>query len=87
MGIMPAMEVVVRAARPEDPVDGLLFTSAAPYYAAYAGGPERARRLLRTALRLRGVAFRGERGRTYADAARWLGSARVEALLEEPRGP
>jgi ribosomal protein S18 acetylase RimI-like enzyme len=44
---MPAMEVVVRAARPDDPVDGLLFESAAPYYAAYAGGPERARRLLR----------------------------------------
>jgi GNAT superfamily N-acetyltransferase len=29
-------------------VDALLFESAAPYYAAYAGGPERARRLLRT---------------------------------------
>jgi ribosomal protein S18 acetylase RimI-like enzyme len=41
------MEVVVRAARPDDPVDGLLYESAAPYYAAYAGGPERARRLLR----------------------------------------
>jgi ribosomal protein S18 acetylase RimI-like enzyme len=47
MGIMPAMEVVVRAARPEDPAYGLLFASAAPYYTAYAGGPERARRLLR----------------------------------------
>jgi GNAT superfamily N-acetyltransferase len=42
------MEVVVRTARPDDPVDALLFESAAPYYAAYAGGPERARRLLRT---------------------------------------
>jgi len=42
------MEVVVRTARPDDPVDALLFASAAPYYAAYAGGPERARRLLRT---------------------------------------
>jgi ribosomal protein S18 acetylase RimI-like enzyme len=42
------MEVVVRAARPDDPVAGLLFASAAPYYSAYAGGPERARRLLRT---------------------------------------
>jgi ribosomal protein S18 acetylase RimI-like enzyme len=41
------MEVVVRAARPDDPVAGLLYESAAPYYAAYAGGPERARRLLR----------------------------------------
>ena len=36
---MPAMEVVVRTARPDDPADGLLYESAAPYYAAYAGGP------------------------------------------------
>jgi ribosomal protein S18 acetylase RimI-like enzyme len=42
------MDVVVRAARPEDPVAGLLFASAAPYYSAYAGGAERARRLLLT---------------------------------------
>jgi ribosomal protein S18 acetylase RimI-like enzyme len=42
------MEVVVRTARPDDPVDELLFESAAPYYAAYAGGPDRARRLLRS---------------------------------------
>jgi GNAT superfamily N-acetyltransferase len=42
------MQVVVRAARPDDPADGLLYASAAPYYAAYAGGPQRARRLLRT---------------------------------------
>jgi ribosomal protein S18 acetylase RimI-like enzyme len=41
------MEVVVRAAHPEDPADGLLYASAAPYYTAYAGGAERARRLLR----------------------------------------
>jgi ribosomal protein S18 acetylase RimI-like enzyme len=47
MGIMPAMEVVVRAARPDDPAAGLLFDSAAPYYTAYAGGSERAQRLLR----------------------------------------
>ena len=33
---------------------------------------ERARRLLRTALRLRGLVFRGERGRMYRDAARSL---------------
>ena len=46
MGIMPAMEVVLRAARPSDPADGLLFASAAPYYTAYAGGTRRARRLL-----------------------------------------
>jgi hypothetical protein len=42
---------------------------------------ERARRLLRLALRLRGVVFRGERGRTYRDAARWLGSGKVRDLL------
>jgi ribosomal protein S18 acetylase RimI-like enzyme len=48
MGIMPAMEVVVRAARPDDPVAGLLYASAAPYYAAYAGGQRSAQRLLRT---------------------------------------
>jgi GNAT superfamily N-acetyltransferase len=42
------MEVVVRSARPEDAADALLFVSAAPYYAAYAGGADRARRLLRT---------------------------------------
>jgi GNAT superfamily N-acetyltransferase len=41
------MDVVVRAARPDDRADALLYASAAPYYAAYAGGPERARRLLR----------------------------------------
>jgi ribosomal protein S18 acetylase RimI-like enzyme len=41
------MEVVVRAATPDDPAHELLFASAAPYYSAYAGGPERARRLLR----------------------------------------
>ena len=38
-------------------------------------GPEeaaRARLLLRTALRMRGVVFRGERGRMYRDAARTL---------------
>jgi ribosomal protein S18 acetylase RimI-like enzyme len=42
------MEVVVRTARPDDAADALLYESAAPYYTAYAGGPERARRLLRT---------------------------------------
>ena len=48
---------------------------------------ERARVLLRVALRLRGLVFPGERGRAYADAARWLGSGRVPALLEESPGP
>jgi ribosomal protein S18 acetylase RimI-like enzyme len=42
------MDVVVRAARPDDPAYELLFDSAAPYYTAYAGGEERGRRLLRT---------------------------------------
>jgi GNAT superfamily N-acetyltransferase len=44
---MPPMDVVVRAALPEDPAHGLLFDSAAPYYTAYAGSEERGRRLLR----------------------------------------
>jgi GNAT superfamily N-acetyltransferase len=41
------MDVVVRPARPDDSADELLYLSAAPYYAAYAGGEEPARRLLR----------------------------------------
>jgi ribosomal protein S18 acetylase RimI-like enzyme len=46
-GIMPGMEPVVRPARPDDePAAGLLYVSAAPYYDRYAGGEERARRLL-----------------------------------------
>jgi N-acetylglucosaminyl-diphospho-decaprenol L-rhamnosyltransferase len=43
---------------------------------------ERARRLLRFALRLRGLVFQGERGRAYRDAAGWLGSGSVAELLE-----
>ena len=42
---------------------------------------ERARRLLLVSLRLRGLAFPGERGRTYADTARWLAGSSVEELL------
>ncbi|HEU0247162.1 MAG TPA: glycosyltransferase family 2 protein [Gaiellaceae bacterium] len=42
---------------------------------------ERGRRLLLGALRLRGVVFWGERGRAYRDAARWLASGDVAALL------
>jgi hypothetical protein len=42
---------------------------------------ERARRLLLAALRLRGVLFRGERGRIYRDAASWLASGDVASLL------
>ena len=44
---------------------------------------ERARRLLLAALRVRGVLFRGERGRGYREAARWLASAKVPELLAE----
>src|SRR2546423_7812400 len=33
---------------------------------------ERARRLLLASLRLRSLVFRGDRRRTYAEAARWL---------------
>ena len=42
---------------------------------------ERARRLMLVALRLRGLAFRGERGRTYREAAAWLASGSVPRLL------
>ncbi|MEJ7570000.1 MAG: glycosyltransferase family 2 protein [Gaiellaceae bacterium] len=53
------------------------------FFAKHRGGrsAERARRLLRAALLLRGVLFRGERGRTYRDGAAWLGSGRVPELL------
>ena len=50
-----------------------------------SGEAERARRLLLAALRLRGVVFRGERGARYRDAARWLASGPVPALLEHRR--
>jgi N-acetylglucosaminyl-diphospho-decaprenol L-rhamnosyltransferase len=43
---------------------------------------ERARRLLRLALRLRSAVFPGERGRMYGETARWLGSAKAGALLD-----
>jgi N-acetylglucosaminyl-diphospho-decaprenol L-rhamnosyltransferase len=42
---------------------------------------ERARRLLLVALRLRGLVFRGERGRAYRDGAAWLASGDAAALL------
>lgn len=43
---------------------------------------ERARRLLLASLRLRGVVFPGERGRTYKEAARWLAASPMAELLE-----
>ena len=46
---------------------------------------ERARRLLLFGTRLRGVLFRGERARMYREAACWLASGSVPALLERPR--
>ncbi len=46
---------------------------------------ERARRLLIWSLRLRGLLFRGARGREYRDSASWLASAPVPALMERDR--
>ncbi|HUG64960.1 MAG TPA: glycosyltransferase family 2 protein [Gaiellaceae bacterium] len=43
---------------------------------------ERARRLLLASLRLRGLVFRGDRGRPYRDGAAWLASGHATALLE-----
>ena len=40
-----------------------------------------ARRLLAAALTLRGLVFRGERGRSYRETARWLRSGSLEDLL------
>ena len=42
---------------------------------------ERARRLLLLSLRLRGVVFRGERGRAYRDGAAWLASGDASSLV------
>jgi N-acetylglucosaminyl-diphospho-decaprenol L-rhamnosyltransferase len=43
---------------------------------------ERARKLLLASLRLRGLAFPGERGRTYGEAASWLAGSPLPELLE-----
>jgi hypothetical protein len=53
-------------------------------YLALHGRPgeaERARRLLRAALVVRGRVHRGERARLYREVAAWLGSGDVETLL------
>ena len=42
---------------------------------------ERARRLLLASLRVRGLLFRGERGRAYRDGAAWLASADAATLV------
>ncbi len=46
---------------------------------AYA---ERARKLLRAATSLRGLLFRGDRGRMYRETADWLGTASIPELLD-----
>jgi N-acetylglucosaminyl-diphospho-decaprenol L-rhamnosyltransferase len=53
------------------------------FFAKHRGrrAAERARRLLRVALVVRGRLFPGERGRVYRDAAVWLGSGDVRQLL------
>lgn len=43
---------------------------------------EQARRVMLWGLRVRGLMFRGERGRAYREVARWLGSGRAASLLE-----
>ena len=47
------------------------------------GEAERARRLLRSSLLLRGRMYRGERGRLYREVATWLGSGDLETLLAD----
>jgi GT2 family glycosyltransferase len=42
---------------------------------------ERARRLLLASLRLRGLVFRGDRGRAYRDGAAWLSSGDAATLV------
>ena len=48
------------------------------------GEAERARRMLRASLAVRGRIHRGERARMYLEASRWLGSGDVDALLADP---
>jgi len=57
------------------------------FLSKHRGAPEaeRARRVMLWGLRLRGLLFRGERGRAYRETAQWLGSGNTAALLESPR--
>ncbi len=54
------------------------------FFAKHSGlrEAERARRLILASMRLRSVVFRGERRRSYADAARWLSGSPARDLLE-----
>jgi N-acetylglucosaminyl-diphospho-decaprenol L-rhamnosyltransferase len=47
-----------------------------------ARAAERARKLLRVSLLARGAIFRGSRGASYRDVARWLGEGDVDTLLQ-----
>lgn len=54
-------------------------------FVAKHSGPveaERVRRMLVRALRLRSLLFPGERGRSYGDAAHWLGSGALDRFLQ-----
>jgi GT2 family glycosyltransferase len=53
------------------------------FFAKYSGlaRAERARRIMLLGLRVRGVAFRGERRRTYRQAAAWLASVDTRMLV------
>jgi N-acetylglucosaminyl-diphospho-decaprenol L-rhamnosyltransferase len=57
------------------------------FFAKHRGSreAERARRLLLLGARLRTVLFRGERGESYRDAARWLASDSASTFLESSR--
>jgi N-acetylglucosaminyl-diphospho-decaprenol L-rhamnosyltransferase len=46
---------------------------------------ERARRVMLAGLRLRSLAFRGDRGAVYRDAAEWVAEAPATSLLESTR--
>jgi GT2 family glycosyltransferase len=46
---------------------------------------ERARRVMLWGLRMRGLVFRGERGRAYRESAQWLGSGNTASLLQSSR--
>ena len=54
--MMTQMSFALRPATPADPADALLYTSAKPYYDAYAGSEARARALLAAVYRRTGHA-------------------------------